>query len=370
MKQLLFISPLNISGDSLKSDGVMKKIMLQIETLKALGYKVEYIYWENENISLKRFSGKSIHISLLSGLIFKDMINVYKWLDSNIERIYDIIYIRHIGSSLSMFNFLWRYKKSNRICEVVAEIPTVMGIWEPDTPMIGKIKFCINKVLNILLSRPIDRFVTFSEDSKIYGRPTVCIENFVDVKNLPIRFFRPTNDFVMLGIAMITPSHGFDRVIRGLYDYYGNNPSIRVIFKIVGEGYEKEKLQKLTKFLGLEEYVLFEGKKTTDEIDKYIEEANIAVASLAIFRKRCTKASELKIREYCARGIPFIYSAYEPILNNIQSCFKQLHDESPINIKSVIQFVSNLDNAKATVELRELAEKKCTCEYQLKKVFK
>lgn len=368
MKRILFISPLNISPDVINSDGVMKKIYLQIKTLESLGNSVDYVFWERNNIKFK--TEKVIDLFPSTGYVYRDMLKIYSWMAEHlIEQCYDVFYIRHIGSSLAMTKFLTYYKKKYSRIEIIAEIPTVMGKWEPGTSFVGKVKFLINKTLNYLLSFPIDRFVTFSDDSHIYWRPAICIENFVDVDSLPVRKPKLTDKFILIGIAMMTPSHGFDRVIKGLYEYYKNNPSLIVEFKIIGDGSSKRSLEELTRKLKLDKYVKFEGRKSTDQISSYINEANIAVASLAIFRKKCLKASELKIREYCARGIPFIYSAEEPILNDVKSCYKQPHDETPIDIQSVVNFSNNLNVNDALVELRKVAESKCTCESQLKQIF-
>lgn len=370
MKKILFISPFNISNDMINSDGVMKKICLEIKTFEMLGNSVDYIFWDDNN-DIKLKSNEIMDLFPSTGYIYKDMLKIYSWMRNNLmNKSYDILYIRHIGSSIAMAKFLRCYKKLNPNISVLAEIPTVMGRWEPGTSFLGKLKFFINKLLNYILSFPIDRFITFSNDLRIYGRPTLCVENFVDVHSLPVRKPLLTDKFILLGIAMMTPSHGFDRVIRGLYEYYLNHNNNKiVIFKIIGEGSSKERLQELTRELKLEDYVKFEGKKSTDEITRYIDEANIAVASLAIFRKKCAKASELKIREYCARGIPFIYSAEEPILQDVTACLKQPHDESPINIQRVIEFSNSIDVTEASIELRKIAESRCTCESQLKDVL-
>lgn len=49
--------------------------------------------------------------------------------------------------------------------------------------------------------------------------------------------------------------HGYDRVIRGLSNYYKENPKVKVCFHIVGKGDEIPKLKSLTKQLHMDKYV-------------------------------------------------------------------------------------------------------------------
>ena len=52
MSKFLFISPLDI--EKKESDGVSKKIFLQINTLIELGHEVSYIYNKNNKIIRKK----------------------------------------------------------------------------------------------------------------------------------------------------------------------------------------------------------------------------------------------------------------------------------------------------------------------------
>lgn len=371
MKKILFISSLDSTGERLKYDGVMKKILCQIKTLEEMGYYVDYIKRSDDSLFLcnntTKIEDKLIEVQ---SSFYSTMKKMYSCLTSRIQSMdYDIVYMRYETSSLAMSRFFKRIKAHNKRIQLYSELPTYMGKWEPGITLFAKVKFIINLILRTIIPLNVDRVVTFSDHDRLFGIKTIKIENFADISQLPLRVPVSSDDFHMLGVAMMTASHGFDRVIKGLNQYYKGEPSQRVFFHIIGNGPVVPEWKRLVVEYELEDYVFFEGVKSGEELDEYFNKCQIAVASLAIFRKKCPKASELKIREYTARGIPFIYSAYEPQFEDLPFCLKVPHDESPINIQEVMDFYKKVDIKKTAVEMRDFALNNCTCRAQFEKVF-
>lgn len=369
-KKILFISSLDISNERTKFDGVTKKIILQISTLKEMGFLVDYIYKEdNKTFLLCTEQEQSIFITEANNTFHNRMKTIYNILPDKLQnKRYDYIYVRyeHISSKMVSFFSLEKQKKT----QIIAELPTYMGKWEPGISFSGKVKFIGKLMINYLMTKNIDLMATFSEHKRIYGIPTVCIENFVDVPSLPIKkLTAPKNSIHLLGVAIMTPSHGFDRVIMGLVDYYKNDPIQKVYFHIVGDGATKKDLELLVNKYRLNDYVIFEGIKKEKELNNIFDSCQIGVASLAIFRKRCQKASELKIREYISRGLPFIYSAYEPFISNQEFAKKVPHNNTHINIEDVLIFYKNIYKNDFRNTMREFAEINCICKPQMEAVF-
>ena len=98
--------------------------------------------------------------------------------------------------------------------------------------------------------------------------------------------------------------HGYDRMIKGLYNYYQNNNNFPVFLKFIGDGPEKQKLMFLVEKLKLQQYVSFKGKVDGKELDVHFDGMHIGIDVLGMFRRGFNESSSLKAREYCARGIP------------------------------------------------------------------
>lgn len=368
MKRLIYISDLNISGDKLLYEGVMKKMMLEIKTFQRMGYNVSYVYRKDASAYLLH-DEKKIHLTTLLGQYYKDQSTIFKVLRKIlVPDDFSVIYLRYAGCSLNMTRFL-KHMKTNKNILTLAELPTFMKKWEPGTSLSGKVKFLIKKLIDNYMPKAIDYVVTFDSHKKLFGKPTIQIENFVDVDSIKVRDLKPLNDDIhLIAVAMATPSHGFDRVIKGLADYYSNSPTRKVYFHIVGGVNVIEQWKSLARELSVNNYTIFEGLKYGEELDSLFNLCQIGVASLAIFRKKCDKASELKIREYLSRGIPFIYSAFEPEIDGLEYIHKVSHNESPIDINNIIEFTDSIDFVKASSTLRRFAEQNCMCAAQFSKL--
>ena len=368
---MFFISSLDISNGRPEKHGVTKKILLQIKTFQKLGFTVDFIFLKDNKCFIYRNGGKEYLCDTTQRYLY------------NIEKISPILtklidateyytyYLRFEGLSPNLYRFLSNAKSRNKELIINAELPTFQKRWEPGTKIKGKLNFIARRIVDNILSSPIDHMITFDDQNKIFHRPTIQIENFADVSRIPIKKIKhDENDIHLVGVAQMTPSHGFDRVISGLYKYYSQpNHTRNVYFHIIGDGAVKSQWQAMVRKFKLDKYVLFEGIKTSDELTDYIDRAQLAIGSLAFFRKKASKASELKIREYCARGIPFIYSAYEPMLNDKEWCLKIIHDEQPVDINKVIDFIDQIDYMKTIPEIRKFAEESCTPESQLNKIY-
>lgn len=368
MNTLLFISNYHLDSKLLMCDGVMKKITLEIATLEQLNFTVSYIAIKDNNVYLYE-TNQEIFICSICDSFYLTMDQIFQVLLKQRFIYYDFIYYRYEHISISMLRYF--NKISSNKSKIIAELPTYQDKWEPHTSLKGILSFLIKKMVNEIPFKSIDFMVTFSEHKKIYGIPAIQIENFVDVDSIPISYNqKDSTDIRLIGVAMMTQSHGFDRVIRGLHDYYVNGTNKRKIyFDIVGDGAPRKEWEEMVKNLHLTDFVLFHGIKGGTELDNLFNNADIGVASLAIFRKKCNKASELKIREYCARTIPFIYSAYEPILTDADFCLKVPHDESSIDINSVLKFYNEVRTKNYKKRMRIFAKEFCTCESQFKKIF-
>jgi hypothetical protein len=130
--------------------------------------------------------------------------------------------------------------------------------------------------------------------------PSLTIPNGIDVEAVAKTGFRKLDgqsaDLVFVG-SRFSPWDGLERVAASVYNYSGPY-AIRV--HVVGEagflgtkGTEKGKL-------------IYHGVKTGAALDQIFLQANMAVSTMGLYRKRMKEAASLKTREYTARGIPFM----------------------------------------------------------------
>jgi hypothetical protein len=176
--------------------------------------------------------------------------------------------------------------------------------------------------------------------------------------------------FNLIGVANVSFWHGYDRVIKGLANYYKKDPEKKVYFHVVGDGPELPKLKRLTRKLNVEDFVVFHGVKTGKDLDELFDICHVAVGSLGMHRIKLIKGSVLKSREYCARGIPFIIGYEDPDFpQSFKYIFRVPADESPIDIDAIVTFYESIKNENYTLEMRKYAEEYLVWSVKLKPVI-
>lgn len=254
----------------------------------------------------------------------------------------DVLYYRY-SSPLPLF-YPKEYCKHFRTCKIVTEYQTK----ELD-------EFKLNKcVLNYwsefffgnFLKNQSDAIVGVTDEITQYEvahagdskKPHLTIGNGIISCSVPVRqSLNYSNEEIhLLCVANVSRWHGLDRLLRGLAMYNGMP---RAILHIAGGGAELPYLQKLTRDLGITECVIFHGFLTGKALDTLFNQCHVAVGSLGIHRIGLKEASVLKAREYCARGIPFIYGISDlDFPSDFPYILHLSADENPVDIKVVLDF--------------------------------
>jgi glycosyltransferase involved in cell wall biosynthesis len=145
---------------------------------------------------------------------------------------------------------------------------------------------------------------------------TVEIGNGIDVASVEPRRRAPSWPSARLRlvvVATIVRWQGYDRLlhaIRAFQDRQGRTFDADVT--IAGDGPDLGALRELAATLRLQEHVTFAGTVTGEPLRVLYESSHLAVSTLGLHRKGLSRASELKAREYCAIGIPFVASSDDP----------------------------------------------------------
>ena len=95
----------------------------------------------------------------------------------------------------------------------------------------------------------------------------------------------------------------------------------------------------------------------------------MAVANLANHRREILNNPDLKNRDYCARGIPFVSSTLDDDFpTDFPFILSAEPKESPIDIDKIIQFYSELRDThpKYSEEMRSFAGRKLSWEAKFK----
>mgnify|MGYP001444966675 FL=1 len=200
----------------------------------------------------------------------------------------------------------------------------------------------------------------------------ILTSNGIQLNNINLKKRSDKNYVNILSVANIGFTHGYDRIIKGLYEYYKNNPKKEVFYHCVGDGSELANLKKLTKELSLEKYVIFHGAKTGEELDKVFDESDIALGSLGNHRKGLNSDSALKNREYCARGIPFVIaSSDQDFPESFPYILKIPSDDSPVDINEIVEWYEKLTHSHLdySSEMRKYAEEHLSWDEKMKPVI-
>ena len=173
------------------------------------------------------------------------------------------------------------------------------------------------------------------------NKPFITIANGIEVNAIQLRLPPSSvdkNTVTMICVANVSPWHGLDRLILGM-SHYSETHSVKL--HVVGEGMDIQKLKTLCQQKNLSDHVLFHGFLSGSKLDRLFDESHIAVGSLGIHRKGLSQTSELKAREYCARGIPYMVACSDPDFpNDFPYILRIPADESPIDMKQVIRYTS------------------------------
>lgn len=361
--KILYIT---LEGFNRKGEGVGKKINAQIKALRKLNNEVDklytdlqYIWLEEENVlNIKKVG--TIKNKYIKRLFFFSLIENIEFLKK-----YDCFYIRHFMATPSFIKFLDKFKDK----KIIIEIPTYPVEGEYKTFSL-KIMGIIDEVFRKKLYSYVSKIVTYSQDKTIYGVNCINVSNGIDLEeNKLIKKEKNKKYIEFVSVSLCFFWHGIDRFLYSLLQYRKNGGEEKIKFHIVGEGIETPKLKKIVEDnIELQDIVVFHGFKSGEELDEIYNNSDIALSSLGEYKRGLEKAAILKVREYCARGIPFILGYQDDSFEkNLPFYYQVPNDESLLDIEKIIEWYKNLKITPK--EIRKYAEENVTWNKQMKKII-
>jgi len=355
-------------------NGISKKIHYQIDALRKCKVDAHlcYLRFEKDKSHTRMVDdfvvekyNSSILGKIRKRIAYTSLFNYIK------DNHFDLIYIRYANNANPFLNrFVKKLKLSN--LKIVMEIPTYPYDDEyKDSPLKDKLRLFIDKRYRMTLAKSLDYIVSYTNLKTIFDCPVINISNGVDFDKIPLKEnINDTSSILrLIGVAEIHYWHGFDRVIKGLINYYRQKDIKKeVFFDIVGYGADStlNELKKLVKDNNLEKQIVFHGPKFGDELNELFEKADFAIASLGRHRSGIYDIKTLKNREYAARGLAFMYSENDSDFDNMSYVLQSEPSESAIDINKVISFYNNIKNTP--IEIRETI-KSLSWENQMNKII-
>lgn len=374
MEKVLFVMKYPL----VDSYSVKGKFNGQMKAVERLGYDVYYLAFDHEAFYLVNKDehkiiknvkfAKSKHY--IHTKVFYDLYNCVKRVLRQ-ER-FDMAYIRYAPLSFNGVSMLRRLKMST--CKTVVEIPTYPPEVGKATALIRRIYLKYSMLCWKIANKYLSLYALIGEKATIVnGVPAINICNGSDVESVNLRQPQFDDNRVhILAVAAMSVWHGYDRMIKGIATL-DKDFRDRIVFDMVGNEGDGSLTQwkQLVEELGLEKQVIFHGRKMGEELDPFYEKADVGICSLGMYRIGFESGSILKLREYSARGLPFVYAANDPALPTEQKfALKVPNDDTPIDVKQVIDFALALRNEEdIPIQMREYARNVMSWESQMKLVF-
>ena len=328
------------------NNGISKKISYQLEAFKANGHETHLCYMD-ENDSKRRFVEDSVIADYGNGRKGKILKRTEfgSIVDYAVKKQINFVYIRsnHNANPFTI-HMVRRMKKAGM--KVVMEIPTYPYDQEYFNKAMRR-QLIQDKMFRNIFAKQLDAIITFSEEDIIFGQQTIRISNGIDFDSVRMKkkSHHPANELHLIGVAEIHRWHGFDRIFKGLADYYATPKAIKVYFHVVGYFFspiEEAEITEIIKAHHLEPYVILYGKKHGEELDEIFDQCDFGIGSLGRHRVGIEHIKTLKNREYAARGIPFVYSETDTDFDKKPYVMKVPADETAVKVEDIISFYQQL----------------------------
>ncbi len=358
--KLFYLAPVVIDDEKL--DGVAKKVLNHIDVFSSV-FDVYLFSYGKEGLVI-RHGGNKKYIQINGRhrryALYEEVEKAAK------EEKVDCAYIRYPKSERRFIQLIKELHKLG--IKIVTEIPTYpYGGNITESLRVFSIAV-VDGVFRKQLKKYIQRIITFSDDAEIFGIPTIrTINGIVFDKVEMVTRLQPRSSINLISVATNYACHGFDRIIRGLEDYYSSGGQKEIRFRIVGDGPAIADYRKvISECPNLCGRVELNGFQTGEELKRLYNDSDIAINSLALYRLNLTRESTLKTKEYLAKGLPIISStSVDGLDEDDNEKYVKLFPDcgERIDIKEIIDFYHRVYDGKESEsiakEIRKAGRKKC-----------
>lgn len=292
----------------------------------------------------------------------------------------DVIMIRFSDLIFPVLFFAILIKRI-RGSKIIIDIPTprVVVLKELDIAIRNPIKRGFRKALMYFSAAwvlyPAHKIVQYADEGLWFSwgveKKTKKIGNGIVIdEKIPLtKSHWPDDELRLIGVAQLASWHGYDRLISALATLKNKQDCGNVRLTIVGAGNDSSVLKSLVYELKLQDRVSFTGMLTGSELDKAFESAHVGISSLGLYRKGLNEASDLKTREYMARGLSVIGVGKDPDFDDDSPFrFVVANDNSTADLAELI---SSFGKRKLPLpeEVRRFAKEKLSLEGKLSDIL-
>ncbi len=362
----------------LKSDGVQKKVIAQINALNNTGVICHGLFFTNEvqeKTKLQEFidlipypqtNKKYFNIIFQKKVLIRSAFNFVKTILKEEE----LIYLRYPGVTFELYKWTKNFKNriiSEHQAKEIDEIKSSKNEhpfgFKP-SKLISYFLYQLWPIFNERIwhnkySKMLYAKVAVTEEIAIYHkkkcRNVWVIPNGIEVSQYKVRSAPLISNSIKIlflkGTSGLAPWNGIDRLIYSLDKFNQRKYKIELIICgniIPNEIPEREYLTKM-------------GYLESSDLDLLFSNVHIGFSTLCLYRKKLNEAAVLKAREYFARGLPFVYGYNDPDFKERDSSnlftLNIPNDNSLIDFDNVINFIEKVysDNNHQN-KMRQFAE--------------
>lgn len=342
MAKILFLMRMPMDG----RDNLCAKFYGQIQCARRLGHTVHWIGWDREGMWLcGDGEPRLLHKGRLTGLpvyhhtmLYIDLFSALRVLAK--QQKYDLVYMRYMPTFGNAPGALDLVKKNG--AKLIVEHPTFPPNFARTTSALRKPVFVYTDHVFEKIKPMVDFYAVMGDDcgGMVDGKPAVNIVNGVDVESLPLHV-QPENgnEIHLLALASMSYWQGYDRLINAVAGWQGKETFVLHMVGTEGDGSLARWMQ-LARDQGIEDRVIYEGALHGESLNAMVARCDLGVGGLGLHRRKIQTAISLKLREYMARGLPFMYAVEDVSVPwPAQFCVKVSNDDNLVDLQAVRDFV-------------------------------
>jgi len=160
--------------------------------------------------------------------------------------------------------------------------PFVLSVWGSDIYIFPRISFLHKGILKFNLAKAdyiLSTSHIMAHETAKYTSKKIEITPFGIEPELFKKNDSKENkeEFIVGTIKQLASIYGIDTLIKSFHIVIKNNPKTKLKLQIIGDGPERENLQRLTYELGIQQFVDFLGKVENHLLPKYYNNFSVAV---------------------------------------------------------------------------------------------
>lgn len=341
MAAILFLMRYPLDGwDNLKT-----KFDGQMAAMEAMGHEAYCIGWSRSGMYLCRGQERTLlkkcPLTRMPGysktVLYIDLMDALK--EALARKHFDVVYMRFMSVYYNAPGALKAVKEQGG--KLIMEHPTYPLEKGRNTNWLRKPVFWYTDRVFDRLEPMIDLYTLIGDPcgETLHGIPAMNIVNGVNVDAYPLHQPRvDAPEIGMLALASMSYWQGYDRLIKALAAYQGPE-KIRVLM-VGGDGDGSlPAWKKLAEDLGVADRVSFLGPQFGQAQNEAAAQCDIGIGGLGLHRIGQYQSTTLKLREYMARGLPFVYAVDDVTIPDEPSfCMRLPNDDSDIDMEELVAF--------------------------------